>query len=219
MQDIIDLFNNGDREAAISAAVANIDAHPDDVGAYRLLVTMLINMRAYDQADELTVKALGLFQDDPELRYNWGLSAYQQGDFKNALARLLPLTDKQTTPSLRTDAAYMVALAYQASGDNNRALAFAMTAHELNPEAKDAAVLTANLMLGQGITTQAKDILTPFVAGNDAQVLLAYGMAVSATGEDGTPYLDQAKDVDPDAYQRARELVHLLIRQENQDER
>jgi tetratricopeptide (TPR) repeat protein len=167
-----------------------------------MLAAMLINMKAFDQADELIVKALGLFRDDPELRYNWGLSAYQQGSFKDALARLLPLTGKEITPSLRADAAYMVALSYQELGD----------------EAIDAAVLTANLLLGQGVNEPVKPILAPLLKTGNAQVLLAYGMAVSATGEDGSQYLDEAKKADPESYQRARELVHFLSEQEQHDE-
>ncbi|WP_127849649.1 tetratricopeptide repeat protein [Lacticaseibacillus hulanensis] len=218
MQEIIDQFNGGDKEAAISAAVHYIDEHPREVDAYRMLAAMLINMKAFDQADELIVKALGLFRDDPELRYNWGLSAYQQGSFKDALARLLPLTGKEITPSLRADAAYMVALSYQELGDDVRAVAFAMTAHDLFPEAIDAAVLTANLLLGQGVNEPVKPILAPLLKTGNAQVLLAYGMAVSATGEDGSQYLDEAKKADPDSYQRARELVHFLSEQEQHDE-
>jgi tetratricopeptide (TPR) repeat protein len=218
MQEIIDQFNQGDKEAAISAAVHYIDAHPHDVDAYRTLAAMLINMKAYDQADELILKALGLFRDDPELRYDWGLSAFQQGSFKDALLRLLPLTGSDIDRSLRADASYMVALAYQETGDNNRALAFAMTASEINPQAVDAAVLTANLMLGLGLTQQAKELLAPLLDTKDAHVLLAYGMAVSALGEDGSKYLDAAKSADPDSYQRARELVHFLTKQEQGDE-
>lgn len=218
MQDIIDQFNQGDKEAAISAAVHYIDEHPHAVDAYRMLAAMLINMKAYDQADELIVKALGLFHDDPELRYNWGLSAFQQGSFKDALARLLPLTAKSITGSLRADAAYMVALAYQELGDNIRAIAFALTAHDLNPDAIDAAVLTANLLLGQGVNDQVKDLLAPLLKTKDARVLLAYGMAVSAMGEDGSQYLDAAQTADPESYKRARELVHFLTEQEHHDE-
>lgn len=218
MQEIIDQFNHGDKEAAISSAVHYIDAHPDDVDAYRLLALMLINEQAFDQADELILKALGLFNDDPELRYAFGLSAYKQGDFQGALSRLLPLTDAQTPASLRADATYMVALAYKERGDDVRALAFAMTASELNPKALDAAVLTANLLLGQGLNAEVKTLLKPLINQNDAGVNLAYGMALAALGEDASAYLDAAKAQNPEAYARARELASFLAHQGQQDE-
>lgn len=211
MQDIIDTFNQGDKEKAVQMAVRAIDAHQDEVAPYALLVTMLINMRAYDQAEALVMKALGLFHDDPELRYNWGLLAYQQGEYRDALMRLQPLTGVSTRIDLRGDANYMVALSYKALGDTLRALPYALTAHECRPDAKDAALLCANLLLGMGVADQAKAILTPLVASDDAQVLLTYGMALSALDDDrAATYLDQAQAADPEAYTRARELVHFL---------
>lgn len=218
MQDIIDQFNHGDKEAAISAAVHLIDEQPHEPGHYALLATMLINMRAYDQADELLVKALGLFPDQEELRYNWGLSAYQQGDYQDALARLLPLTKPSISASLRADASYMVALTYKAADDNLHALAFAMTASELNPHATDAAVLTANLLMSSGALEPAKALLEPLLDSQDGQVQLTYGMILSALGADGSTYLDKAKNESPDAYARARELVQFLKKQDGDDD-
>lgn len=216
MQDIIDQFNRGDKEAAISAAVQLIDEQPHEPGNHALLATMLINMRAYDQADELLVKALGLFPDQEELRYDWGLSAYQQGDYQNALARLLPLTKPQIQANLRADASYMVALTYKAADDNLHALAFAMTASELNPKASDAAVLTANLLLALGSLKEAQQLLRPFIETKNGQVQLTYGMILSALGEDGSAYLEAAKTESPDAYARARELVQFLKQQDGE---
>lgn len=211
MQAIIDAFNRGNKEEAVQMAVRAVDAHPDDVAPYVLLATMLINMRAYDQADELLVKALGHFQDDPELRYSWGLSAYQQGDYANAMMRLQPLTTPAIAADLRSDANYMMALSYKASGDELRALPYALTAHDLRPEANDAALLSANLLLGAGAPAQARDLLQPLVTTKDAQILLTYGMALGALGDSSAAeYLDRAQAADPEAYTRARELAHFL---------
>lgn len=214
--DIIDEFNNGDKQKAISAAVAQVDAHPHDYHPYAVLSAMLINMRAYDQAEELITKALGLFHEQPELRYNWGLLAYQQGEYKDALARLLPITGADTKKSLRADASYMVALSYHGLNDSLRALAFAMTAHDLNPEAEDATVLTANLLMANGSFKEAKSMLHPLVKSGSGSVLLAYGMVLGALGEDGSKYMDAAKDADPDGYKRARELLEVM-NQQNED--
>ncbi|WP_155285900.1 tetratricopeptide repeat protein [Lacticaseibacillus zhaodongensis] len=211
--DIIDEFNNGDKQKAISAAVAEVDAHPHDYHPYAVLSAMLINMRDYDQAAELLDKALGLFHEQPELRYNWGLLAYQQGEYKDALARLLPITGPDTKKSLRGDANYMVALSYQGLEEPLRALAFAMTAHDLNPQAEDATILTANLLMASGAFAEAKRMLQPLVKHGSGQVLVAYGMVLGALGEDGSKYLDAAKDADPDAYKRARELLAFMNEQ------
>ena len=211
MQDIIDEFNHGDKQKAISMAVHAIDKEPKRADLYGMLATMLTAVKAYDQADALVMKAFGLFGEDAELRYTWGLSAYQQGDFKNVLMRLQPITGPNTPADLRADANYMMALAYRSSGDQLRALPYALTASELNPKAADAAVLVASLMLSNGAPDQAKAILQPLVDANNQQVMLTYGMVLAALEDPkASEYLDKAKEATPEDYARTRELAEFL---------
>ncbi|WKF85401.1 tetratricopeptide repeat protein [Lacticaseibacillus pantheris] len=212
--DAIEQFNHGEQEAGIQAAVRDIDAHPHDASRYSVLATMLITVRAYDQATTLITRALELFPDNPELRYSWGLLAYTQQDLQDALARLLPLTSGPATASgsLRADADYMVALCYNDLGQSARALAFAMTAHDLNPSARDAVVLMANILLALGEFKAAVDALEPYLDQNDAHIDFAYGMALTASGRDGSAYLDAAKQADPAAFANQSSQIHDIAR-------
>lgn len=56
----------------------------------------------------------------------------------------------------------MLALSYQQAGQVQKALAFALTAHEAAPEKVDAALLSAELLLGLGAFKEAAKLLAPF---------------------------------------------------------
>lgn len=60
--NILTAFNQGKHEEAIQAAVKAIDADPKNPKRYAVLTTMLISLKALDQAGELLAKARALFQ-------------------------------------------------------------------------------------------------------------------------------------------------------------
>ncbi|KRM72528.1 tetratricopeptide repeat protein [Lacticaseibacillus brantae] len=195
---ISDSFNQGDHDAAVHEAIAAVDANPDEPAPYATLATLLTSLGDYDQATELLVKSLGRFPDDEELQYSFGVLAFAQGDAQSAINRLTPLAASKS--QLGTDAQYMLGLSYQALGQAPKALAFALTAHDRQPDKVDAALLSANLLLSLGAFSEAEAMLRPFVADNNAQVLFNYGLALNAQDKDGTQYLDQAKALDPKTY-------------------
>lgn len=198
--DMIRQFNEGKHDEAIQAAVHAIDENPKDSKRYATLATMLISIQDYDQASQLLVQALGLFPNDEELVYDFGLLGYVQGNYKLAIKYFVQLTKK--TGTLAADAQYMTALSYQHDSQPQKALAYALTAHETQPNQLDAALLAAQLLTGLGAFQEAKKILAPLLEHKDARVLFAYGMAKSGAGEDGSKYLDEAKKRDPAGYQQ-----------------
>lgn len=195
--NILTAFNQGKHEEAIQAAVKAIDADPKNPKRYAVLTTMLISLKALDQAGELLAKARALFPDDLELQYTAGLFAYAQADFPAAAAWFTKCRQDDT---LKNDATYMLALSYQQAGQPKKALAFALTAHELAPKQTDAALLAADLLLGEQAFDAAAEILKPLLETRQPQVLFTYGMALSAAGKDGSAYLDAAKRLDPKGY-------------------
>lgn len=221
MASLIDQFNKGDHDAAIQAAVRQIDEKPTDPKRYAVLATMLIGIHAFDEASQLIVKALGLFPGDDELTYDAGLLAFSQGNTTLASRYFQQLATAQKG-SLKQDAQYMLALSYQQGGQVQKALAFALTAHEAAPEKVDAALLAAELLLGLGAFKDAADLLKPFLQINNAQVLFTYGMALAGQGQDGSEYLDAAKRLDPQGYAqkagRVRDIAGFLKVQGEGDE-
>ena len=214
-------FNQGDHDAAIQAAVKRIDEKPTDPKRYAVLATMLIGIHAYDEASQLIVKALGLFPNDAELTYDAGLLAFSQGNSTLATKYFGQLaTAKKGT--LKQDAQYMLALSYQQAGQVQKALAFALTAHDAAPEKVDAALLSAELLLGLGAFADAAKLLAPFLQIKNARVLFTYGMALTGQDEDGSQYLDQAKKLDPKGYDQqagqVRDIAGFLKAQGDRDE-
>ncbi|WP_461224178.1 tetratricopeptide repeat protein [Lacticaseibacillus suihuaensis] len=203
-------FNRGEHDAAIQEAVRRIDEKPTDPKRYATLATMLIGIKAFDQASQLLVKALGLFPGDADLTYDAGLLAYAQENDPLAVRYFQQLNQG----SLQADAQYMLGLAYQRMGQTQRALAFALTAHEADLTRVDAALLCAELLLGLGVFDQAAALLRPFTKGQDAKVLFTYGMAETGAGRDGSAWLTQAKALDPKGYQeqagRVRDIAGFL---------
>ncbi|KRK74398.1 tetratricopeptide repeat protein [Lacticaseibacillus nasuensis] len=205
MTDLIKQFNAGDHNAAIQAAVKEIDAHPKDPKRYATLATMLIAINDYDQATQLLVQALGLFPNDPELLYSFGLVAYAQDNAPLAIKYFAQLTG--TAGALAADADYMLALCYQRQHNNQKALAFALTAKDADPTRVDAALLCAQLLLALGSFAQSAAMLEPFLAAKDARVLFQYGLAKSGAGADGSPWLAEAKRLDPKHYDQQANSV------------
>ncbi|WP_262316787.1 tetratricopeptide repeat protein [Lacticaseibacillus parakribbianus] len=203
-------FNRGEHDAAIQEAVRRIDEKPTDPKRYATLATMLIGIKAFDQASQLLVKALGLFPNDAELTYDAGLLAHAQENDQLAVRYFLQLTQGP----LQADAQYMLALSYQRMGQAQRALAFALTAHEADRTRLDAALLCAELLLGLGVFEQAAALLRPFAQVQDAKVLFTYGMAETGAGRDGSAWLTKAKALDPKGYQeqagRVRDIAGFL---------
>ncbi|MFD1430718.1 tetratricopeptide repeat protein [Lacticaseibacillus mingshuiensis] len=218
--DLVKQFQRGDHDEAIHRAVQAIDDHPHDPKNYATLAMMLISISADDEARELLVQALGLFPNDPELLYDFGVLAYTQGNDQLALSYFQQVTGAKGT--LGEDAQYMTALAYQRAGQPAKALAFALTAHEAAPHKVDAALLCAQLMLAVGAFTQADEVLAPLLARKNARVLFTYGMSQAAQGMDGSQWLDEAKQLDPAGYDQdaghVRDIAGFLKAQGDSDD-
>ncbi|WP_338217782.1 tetratricopeptide repeat protein [Lacticaseibacillus salsurivasis] len=219
-QAMIKQFNQGDHDAAIRAAVQRIDDKPTDPKRYAVLATMLIGIHAFDEASQLLVRALGLFPNHPELTYDAGLLAFSQENFDLASKYFKQLAQGQG--NLQTDAQYMLALSEQHAGRTQKALAYALTAHEAAPEKVDAALLAAQLLLGFGAFSDASCLLKPFLKMKDVGVLFTYGMAQTGAGIDGQKWLDEAKALDPKGYQskvgQVRDIAGFLKAQGQADE-
>ncbi|MCI1986030.1 MAG: tetratricopeptide repeat protein [Lactobacillus sp.] len=219
-QNMITQFNDGKHDEAIHRAVQAIDEHPKDPKRYATLATMLIAIKAYDEATQLLQQALGLFPDDKELVYNFGLLQFAQGNWTLAVQYFNQLAKQQS--ALGTDAQYMIALSYQHAEQPQKALAFALTAYEANPARLDASLLCAELLLGLGAFQEAAERLAPQLRTKNAQVLFTYGMALLGMGQDGQQYLDEAKRLDPDGYDQkanqVRDIAGFLKQQGVSDE-
>lgn len=184
------------RDQLIHQLIEQIDTHPDQVGGYVDLITMLTSVGSLDQASELYLRAQERF-NDASLTYAGGLLDYAREQYQQGITDLMPLLDDA---DYRADAAYMLGLMYQKLSQPQQALAFALIASDADADAKDAALLVANLLLTQGYFEQVTDRLEPLLKHDSAAVNFTYGLAMNAQEKDGRPYLEKAEQLDPETY-------------------
>ncbi|KRO18358.1 tetratricopeptide repeat protein [Lacticaseibacillus saniviri] len=184
------------RDQLIHQLIEQIDTHPDQVGGYVDLITMLTSVGSLDQASELYLRAQERF-NDASLTYAGGLLDYAREQYQQGITDLMPLLDDA---DYRADAAYMLGLMYQKMSQPQQALAFALIASDADADAEDAALLVANLLLTQGYFEQVTERLEPLLKHDSAAVNFTYGLAMNAQEKDGRPYLEKAEQLDPETY-------------------
>jgi len=184
------------RDQLIHQLIEQIDTHPDQVGGYVDLITMLTSVGSLDQASELYLRAQERF-NDASLTYAGGLLDYAREQYQQGITTIMPLLDDA---DYRADAAYMLGLMYQKLSQPQQALAFALIASDADADAEDAALLVANLLLTQGYFEQVTDRLEPLLKHDSAAVNFTYGLAMNAQEKDGRPYLEKAEQLDPETY-------------------
>ena len=180
--------------------VQRIDSHPGDADAYYELATVLVDLNSFAQAEELLMKALGLFAAQPaaveKLHYGLGNIYYAAQDYTKAIAEF-----DQLGAQLKGAGYLMMAQSYMASGDHKRALVFGLTA--LGSQPKDVAtlqVVAENLLaLGTCLAAQYYDRL----ALDDQNGRANYRKVAMVQGEDyGLHFV--GKDIRPQYFKSQR---------------
>lgn len=92
-------------EQLMHRLIQEIDDDPDNYHTYYDLGALLVNLKSYSQAEELMMKALGLFADKSRaakdtLTYGLGNVYYAAGEFQKAIAQFNKVKDSK----LKSDA-------------------------------------------------------------------------------------------------------------------
>ena len=133
-----ELKNNKKRETEklVHKLIQAIDEHPDKVNNYYDLGSLLTRLNDYQQAEELFMKALGIFEAKADqaaidlLNYGLGNLYYEVGKPDRAIALYNKISDKK----LKADSYLMLAQSYMKKGQHKQAVAYGITAHELRAE-------------------------------------------------------------------------------------
>lgn len=109
--------------------VQKIDNEPKNYRHYYELATLLVEGKDYEQAEELLMKALGLFKDSGDdvidtLKFGLGNVYYAAQEYDKAIKIFQEINDTK----LQAEAYAMLAQSYMAKGDNKRAMVFALSA-------------------------------------------------------------------------------------------
>jgi len=194
-------------EQLMHRLIQEIDDDPDNYHTYYDLGALLVNLKSYSQAEELMMKALGLFADKSRaakdtLTYGLGNVYYAAGEFQKAIAQFNKVKDSK----LKSDAYMMLAQSYMGNNDHKTALAFALTAAENHRQDPQVNQLIADNLLAVGSFKEAAEYYDKTLASDpkNGHAQFDRGIAAVVMGEDATEYFNQAKQLDPKYYQKGQ---------------
>lgn len=190
--------------------VQKIDRNPEEPQNYYDLATVLVDGNDYEQAEELLMKALGLFDNaevtvKDKLIYGLANVYYAAEEYPKAIQWFEKITSQQ----LKTDAYLMLAQSYLALGDNKRSMAFALTAQGKQTMKPEISNLIGDNLLALGDFEQAGSFYdqTLAVDPNNGPANFNRGLVAMVQAEPYAIYFDKAKKTDPDYFQKSQQKL------------
>lgn len=194
-------------EKLLHRLIQEIDNDPDNYHTYYDLGALLVELKSYSQAEELMMKALGLFADKSRaakdtLTYGLGNVYYEAGEYQKAIEQFNKVKDTK----LKSDAYMMLAQSYMGNNDHKTALAFALTAAENHQQDPQVNQLIADNLLAVGSFEDAAKYYDKALASDpkNGHAQFDRGIAAVVMGEDATEYFQQAKQLDPQYYEKGQ---------------
>lgn len=195
-------------EQLVHELVQRIDTHPGDADAYYELATILVDLNSYAQAEELLMKALGLFATQPtvveKLHYGLGNVYYAAEDYPKAIQQF-----DQLGAQWKGAGYLMMAQSYMAKGDHKRALAFALTALTSQPHDEATLQVMAENLLALGNMDQAAQYYDQVLALNarNGRAQFDRGLVAMVQGIPYQAYFDRAQQLDPAYFKQGQQRL------------
>ncbi|MCH5463117.1 tetratricopeptide repeat protein [Lactobacillus sp. LC28-10] len=197
-------------EQLMHRLIQEIDDDPDNYHTYYDLGALLVNLKSYTQAEELMVKALGLFADKSRtakdtLTYGLGNVYYEAGEYQKAIEQFNQVKDTK----LKSDAYMMLAQSYMGNNDHKTALAFALTAAENHQQDPQVNQLIADNLLAVGSFKDAAKYYDKTLASDpkNGRAQFDRGIAAVVLEEDASEYFEQAKRLDSKYYENGQKRL------------
>lgn len=195
---------------AVHKLVLQIDKDPDNYLHYYELATLLLDLKNYEQAEELLLKALGLFGNQDKLVhdklvYGLGNVYYAADEYDKAIAQFQLINDE----NLKTDAFMMIAQSYMAKGDSNRALVFALYVQGKRPKDIETNLLVADNLLASGNFSQAGNFYDQVISVDKTNGMANFnrGLVAMVNGEPYNHYFEIAKQSDPQYFKNSQQKL------------
>ena len=179
--------------------VKALDVDPYDPKRYYDLGSMLTKMHSFEQAEELFLRGLNVFEKEPAkqalLHYGLGNVYYSAGVYDRARQQFSQVKDQK----LRTDALLMIAQGYYAQKQYRQAIAFALTVSENSPSDPTAEALLGDSFLALGDLKNAEKFYDRSLAlgKNNARVNFQRGVVALTQGQDASTFFKRVKNTDP----------------------
>lgn len=191
------LFNQGNKEAAIKLVVADLNQDPKQLPEILQLSTYLVQAGDLEQAEELLARSLEIFKDNQDLLYNLGNVYYLADKYDRANEIFQKLVDD----NYAFEAYFMMAKTLDQQGKRQLAIMYALTAAEKAPNDLQANELLADLLLSNGNFHESLDF---YKIANKIKPAAKYyfNMALCAMNlhDDYQTYLNKSKELDADYY-------------------
>ncbi len=195
---------------AIHQLVQKIDQDPKNYHHYYDLATFLVEAKDYQQAEELLMKALGLFKDAAKetidtLKFGLGNVYYAAEEYDKAIKLFQEIDDEK----LQAEAYIMLAQSYMAKGDNKRAMVFALSAQSTHREDPEVNQMIGDNLLALGSFSQAADFYDTVLKHEpqNGQANFNRGLVAMVNGEPFEAYFERAKQFDPDYFQKSQQKL------------
>ena len=139
--------------------VTAIDEEPDKFNNYYDLGALLTRLNDFEQAEELFMKALGIFEKKNDakavnlLNYGLGNVYYSVGKINDAIKQYNKIDDAK----LKADSYLMLAQSYMKQKNYQQAVAYGLTAHDLRPQDPEINQAIGDSLLALGEFKQAKN--------------------------------------------------------------
>ena len=198
-------------EKLVHKLIQAIDEHPDKVNNYYDLGSLLTRLNDYTQAEELFMKALGIFEakgdQDAQDLLNYGLGNlyYEVGK----VDRAIELYNKIKDDKRKADSYLMLAQSYMKKGQHKQAVAYGLTAHELRKEDPAINQVIGDSLLALGEFAKAKDYYDANLKRHPGRADTQFnrGIVAMVLGEPYKDYLAQAKQLDLNYYQKSEQRL------------
>ena len=205
--------------------VMAIDEEPDKFNNYYDLGALLTRLNDFEQAEELFMKALGIFEKKNDakavnlLNYGLGNVYYSVGKTNEAIKQYNKIDDAK----LKADSYLMLAQSYMKQKNYQQAVAYGLTAHDLRPQDPEINQTIGDSLLALGEFKQAKnyyDLILKRHPGR-ADTQFNRGLVAMVLGEPYQDYLNQSQQLYPEynaqREKRISDIEHFLQKQSGQD--
>lgn len=189
--------------------ITKIDQNPDQYQNYYDLAAVLVEGQDLEQAEELLMKALGLFDSNETARdlltYGLGNVYYTAEEFDKAINWFTKIQSKQ----LQGDAYIMLAQSYLAKGDNKRSMAFALSAQGKVKHDPQVNLMIGDNLLALGEFVKAGEFYDKVLADDDHNGPANFnrGLVAMINGEPYSDYFVTANQFDPDYYAKSADKL------------
>lgn len=194
-------------DATLHKLVKGIDEHPHDYRTYYELGAFLVELHNYTQAEELMMKALGLFAERSKkakntLLYGLGNVYYSAGDFDKAIEQFSKVQDDK----LKFDAYMMLAQSYMSKDDYKRAVVFALTAQGMRKQNPDINYILGESLIALGSFEEAAGFLDVVIKAQpqNGKAYFERGLTAMVNGEEFNDYFVKAKKYDLKYFEKSK---------------